>query len=225
MDNRKQKLRTVPTFIRPMLCKSVGELPTGTEWVYEVKRGGKRTIAVKDHRRVKLFNEDGLRLECPEVEQTMREIPVDSAVIDGEIISVIARGDGRGEESDAPRLYAWDLLYLNGRDLRSQPVERRKQQLCTMTMDSALLFSPLLDCGPEELLEEVKRLSLEGVVAKRKGSVYESGRCTGTWLKVHAAGRVTAEDSQRSGAVKKLRPERAIVRAAHHHTENSRSLS
>ncbi len=198
MDNKKRRVGTVPTFIRPMLCKAVGELPRGHEWVYEVKRGGKRTIAVKDHRRVKLFHENGLRLECPEVEQTVREIPVDSAVIDGEIISLNARAapdPGHEEESDPPRLYAWDLLHLNGRDLTSQPVERRKQQLCTMTMDSALLFSPSLDCGPEELLEEVKRLSLEGVVAKRKGSTYEPGRCTGTWVKVHAAGRIIAGDS------------------------------
>ena len=190
MDKRKGKVRKVPTFIRPMLCKSVGELPAGHEWVYEVKRGGKRTIAVKDNRRVKLFREDGQRVECPPVEETVRAIPAESAVIDGEIISLDPRAAtyDASDGEELAQLFAWDLLHLNGRDLTAEPVERRKRQLCTVALDSALLFSPSLDCAPQQLLEAVKRLSLEGVVAKRKGSVYEPGRCTGTWVKVQVAG-------------------------------------
>jgi bifunctional non-homologous end joining protein LigD len=180
MDKTKGKVRTAPTFIRPMLCKSVRELPTGHEWVYEVKRGGRRTIAVKDHRRVKLFREDGQRLE----------IPVESVVIDGEIISLNPGTTTyeADETEELPQLYAWDLLHLNGKDLTSEPVEKRKRRLCTVLLDSGLLFSPSLDCAPQPLLDEVKRLSLEGVMAKRRGSLYEAGRCTGTWVKVQTAG-------------------------------------
>src|SRR5687767_10131948 len=64
----QRRIRTVPGFIAPMLSKTVAELPGGDDWIYEVKRGGKRAIAVKDGRRVKLYRENGQRLECPAVE-------------------------------------------------------------------------------------------------------------------------------------------------------------
>ena len=186
MDNPKANTKKTPAFVRPMLCKTAAELPTGDEWVYEVKRGGKRIIAVKDGRHVKLFGENGQRLECPSVEQTLRHAPFEQAVIDGEIISLDseARHPRRQESGHEPalQLFAWDLLHLNGHDLTAEPVERRKRRLCTLTMDSDVLFSPSLECQPDQLLEEVLRLSLEGVVAKRKGSVYEPGRCTESWV-------------------------------------------
>src|SRR5688572_33455642 len=87
----KAKAKKIPGFIRPMLCKKVAKLPTGGEWVYEVKRGGQRTIAVKDGRRVKLFGEDGQRFDCPPIEETLRQVPFERAVIDGEIISLDAQ--------------------------------------------------------------------------------------------------------------------------------------
>jgi len=190
MDNAKPKTRKTPAFVRPMLCKTAAELPTGDEWVYEVKRGGKRIIAVKDGRHVKLFGENGQRLECPSVEQTLRHAPFEQAVIDGEIICLDSEsGHPRRQESahePALQLFAWDLLQLNGHDLTAEPVERRKRRLCTLTMDSDVLFSPSLECQPDQLLEEVLRLSLEGVVAKRKGSVYEPGRCTESWVTLRA---------------------------------------
>jgi len=181
----KAKAKKIPGIIRPMLCKKVAKLPTGSEWVYEVKRGGKRTIAVKDGRCVKLFGEDGRRLDCPSIEETLRRVPFERAVIDGEIISLDADskpGANKTKQDATLQLFAWDLLHLNGHDLTTEPVERRKRRLCTLTMDSNVLFSPSLECEPEQLLEEVGRLSLEGVVAKRKGSTYESGKCTGSWI-------------------------------------------
>jgi bifunctional non-homologous end joining protein LigD len=183
------KIRKVPGFVRPMRSKTVAELPTGNEWVYEVKRGGKRTIAVKDGRCVKLFGEDGQPLNCPSVEEMLRRAPFQRAVIDGEIISVAGQPSDSGENNRNDRtlqLFAWDLLHLNGQDLTAEPVERRKGRLCTMTMDSNVLFSPSLQCEPTQLLEEVGRLSLEGVVAKRKGSTYEPGKCSGSWITLRA---------------------------------------
>jgi bifunctional non-homologous end joining protein LigD len=186
MEKPNAKNRKTPAFVRPMLCKTAAELPTGDEWVYEVKRGGKRIIAVKDGRHVKLFGENGQRLDCPAVEQTLRHAPFEKAVIDGELISLGDHVNHSRQHEAAPdaalQLFAWDLLHLNGHDLTAEPVERRKRRLCTLTMDSDVLFSPSLECQPDQLLEEVLRLSLEGVVAKRKGSVYEPGRCTDSWV-------------------------------------------
>jgi bifunctional non-homologous end joining protein LigD len=180
-----------------MVSRTVAKLPTGGEWVYEVKRGGKRTIAVKDGRRVKLYDEHGHRLECPSVEEKLRHVPLETAVIDGEIISVRRESSDRGPESDDSQLqlFAWDLLHLNGKDMTTQPVEQRKRRLCTLTLDSDVLFSPSLECEPAQLLEEVGRLSLEGVVAKRKGSIYESGKCTGSWMRLPVQSTVAARKS------------------------------
>jgi len=186
-----------------MMCKSVKELPRGNEWLYEVKRGGQRSIAVKDGRQVKLFTEDGERMDYPEIEQTIRQVHPESAVVDGEIIALNAEGKQCcPHEADCEfQLYAWDLLHLNGRDLLDQPIERRKAQLCTATLDSDLLFSPSLSCEPDQLVEAVNRLSLEGVLAKQKGSIYEPGQCTGAWLKL----RVTKPDRSSRASRRQMR--------------------
>jgi len=160
-----------------MRSRPIAELPAGEDWVYEVKRGGKRTIAVKNDRNVKLYREDGERLECPLIEEVLRRVPARAAVIDGEIIYVIPKPGDR-----QMRFFAWDLLHFNGHDMTLQPLEERKHRLCTLTLDGDMLFSPSLGCEPTQLVAEVSRLSLDGVVAKRKGSIYEPGKCTGSWL-------------------------------------------
>ncbi len=176
------KGRTKPGFIRPMLCKTVAELPGGNEWIYEVKWGGQRTIVVKEGSRVRVFAEDGNPLDYPEIDETVREVSPESAVIDGEIIGLTRDGQRCEPRPDCHlKLYAFDLMHINGRDLTGEPIERRKSKLCTATMDSELLFGPSLDCEPGPLVEEVRRLSLNGVVAKRKGSFYEAGKCSGAW--------------------------------------------
>ena len=174
--------KTKPGFIRPMLCKTVEELPRGNEWAYEVKWGGQRTIVVKEGSQVWVFAENGNRLNYPEIEETVREVSQQSAVIDGEIIGLTRDGQRCEPQPDCHlKLYAFDLMHINGRDLTGEPIERRKSKLCTATIDSDLLFNPSLECEPEQLVEEVRRLSLQGVVAKRKGSPYEPGKCSGAW--------------------------------------------
>jgi len=176
------KGKTKPGFIRPMLCRAVAELPTGNEWIYEVKWGGQRTIVVKEGSQVRVFAGNGRRLDYPDIEKTVREVSPESAVIDGEIIGLTRDGRRCDPHPDCHlKLYAFDLMHINGRDLTAQPIEQRKGKLCTATIDSDLLFSPSLDCEPGQLVEEVRRLSLQGVVAKRKGSLYEPGECSGAW--------------------------------------------
>jgi len=183
-----------PAFVAPMQSKTIAELPAGDDWVYEVRRGGKRTIAVKNGGRVKLYREDGEPLECPLVAEVLRHVPARAAVIDGEIIYLIPeRGDRQ------LRFFAWDLLHLNGHDMTMRSLEERKYRLCTLTLDSDVLFSPSLGCEPVQLVEEVSRLSLDGVVAKRKGSIYEPGKCTDSWLSLPLKRRVN-ESARRSEA-------------------------
>ena len=191
VGTRRSAARTAPAFVAPMQSKTIAELPAGGDWVYEVKRGGKRTIAVKNGGRVKLYREDGEPLECPLIADVLRHVPAKAAVIDGEIIYLIpARGDRQ------LRFFAWDLLHLNGHDMTMRSLEERKHRLCTLTLDSDVLFSPSLGCEPVQLVEEVARLSLDGVVAKRKGSIYEPGKCTGSWLSL-PLNRGTNQSAQR----------------------------
>jgi len=179
-----------------MLSKPVSTLPEGDDWFYEVKQDGCRALAVKDGEKVTLFSHDARPLDYPEAEDAVRRLKTGSAVIDCDMIALNSEGKPCFEGLDTSRrscmirLYAIDLLHLDGRDLMDEPIERRKERLCTITLASALLFSPCLNCEPEMLIEQVAHLSLEGVVAKRKGSTYEPGKCSGAWMNM----RVTRKE-------------------------------
>jgi bifunctional non-homologous end joining protein LigD len=192
MGKRIQTTR--PRFIPPMLCAAVRKLPPRDGWFYEVKRKGCRTIAVKEGSNVTLFSRDGQTLQCREACETVRRLNVKSAVIDGELVAVGHNCNPQPWPATgrpfAVRLYAFDLLHLNSRDVMTEPVERRKERLCAIALDSQLLFSLPLDCDPASLIEEVRYLSFDGIIAKRKGSAYEPGKRTGTWLKMHVTPRL-----------------------------------
>lgn len=179
-----------PAFVPPMLCKDVKKLPASGEWLYEVKRDGCRAIAIKDGTKVKLLSRTGKPLDYPEADQALKNLPARRVVIDCEVVAVDAEnppgssGSSRANRSVNLRLYAFDLLHVNGKDVTGEPIEKRKERLCSLTIDSSVLFCPSLECDPEMLIEEVKRLALEAVIAKRKGSTYEPGACNGAWVQL-----------------------------------------
>src|SRR5688572_9405511 len=178
-----------PAFVEPMLCKDVKELPGPGEWLYEVKRDGCRAIAIKDGAKVSLLSRKGKLLDCPQAGQALKQLSANRVVIDCEIVALDDGGPafdaaGKAKPNANLRLYAFDLLHVNGRDVTGEPIEKRKERLCSLTLDSAILFCPSLHCEPELLIEEVKRLALEAVIAKRKGSSYEPGACSGAWVQL-----------------------------------------
>jgi bifunctional non-homologous end joining protein LigD len=179
-----------PEFVPPMLCKNVRELPAPGDWLYEVKRNGCRVIAIKDGARISLLSRNGKLLDYPEAGQALRHLPVKRVVIDCEVVAINGHGvqqsNGPGHPNGKAnlRLYAFDLLHVNGRDVTGEPIEKRKERLCSLTLDSPILFCPSLECEPEFLIEEVKRLALEAVIAKKKGSTYEPGACNGAWVQL-----------------------------------------
>ena len=190
--------RVRPRFIAPMLCTRAPVVPHQQDWFYEVKRDGRRALAVKDHRKVTLYSSNGDKVDCPPALDAVRKLNAGRVVIDCEIIALAQEGKGGPETGSKPgecavRLYAFDLLHLNGRDLTGAPIEYRKHRLCTLTLDTSLLFSPSLDCEPDMLVEEVARLGLPGIIAKRRGSVYQSGKNDGSWV----TRRVKASESLR----------------------------
>ena len=120
-----------------------------------------------------LYSPNGDEVDCPPDLDAVRKLNAGRVVIDCEIIALAQEGRGGPSTGSKPgecavQLYAFDLLHLNGRDLTGEPIEYRKDRLCTLTLDTSLLFSPSLDCEPDMLVEEVARLGLPGIIAKRR---------------------------------------------------------
>jgi bifunctional non-homologous end joining protein LigD len=184
----------MPSPYKPMLPTLSREMFQRDDWLYEPKLDGYRVLAFVDRGRVHLHSRGGQAYEAryPNIARTLAMQPVDRAVFDGEVVAV--GSDGRisfqrlqnqaGDASTTLRYVIFDLLYLDGFDLRSTPLMDRK----------ALLHAVLapLD-GIEEvggfddgtgLLAAAQQQGLEGVVAKRRDSVYEAGTRVRTWLKV-----------------------------------------
>lgn len=192
----------MPSRIEPMLAQLSREVPRGEGWLYEIKWDGVRAVA---------FLESGVRFagrkgnditaQYPELAAVREQIGARSAVLDGEIAVLDEKGRPSFERIQ-PRImasgtsaiaalartrpavyFAFDLLYLDGRDLRGLALSERKRRLRSITTESAFLrLSESFDDG-EALLEAARRQGLEGIVAKRAASFYESRR-SAEWVKV-----------------------------------------
>jgi bifunctional non-homologous end joining protein LigD len=186
-----------PRFIPPMKPKLLEEPPAGGDWIYELKFDGIRLIAVKNGEKVDLISRNGNELAArfPEVADAVRALPIGDCVIDGEVVALDEKGGSSFQLLQAREMegrqspiyyYVFDLLQATGRNLTSLPLERRKALLSALCEDAAdsIRFSGEIDGDPTALLREVKRLGLEGVIGKQRGSVYEPDRRSGVWIKL-----------------------------------------
>ncbi len=177
-----------------MAALRVDRLPEGAEWLYEVKLDGYRALVLKDGPHVRLVsrNDKDLSVDFPHVVSAAARIQARTALIDGEIVAVDPQGIPRFQmlqhRSTTARssvlFYGFDLLHLNGEDLTGQTLDRRRSRLQHLLAGSALLFSESLEGTADEILAAARALGVEGVVAKRRDSVYEAGRRTGAWRKL-----------------------------------------
>ena len=186
----------VPAFVEPMKALLVDGLPSGN-WLYEVKFDGFRALASKSGDEIFLFsrNNKDFSQRFPEVVTWVSELEADGILLDGEIVALDKEGRSSfqalqayqmGEEKPPIFYYVFDLLFREGADLRSHPLGERKALLKKIPHRSpvGIRFSPSLEGEPDALVMEVRKLGLEGLLAKRKDSVYETGRRSGAWLKV-----------------------------------------
>jgi bifunctional non-homologous end joining protein LigD len=125
----------------------------------------------------------------PSVVAALSAVRAASAIIDGEIVAVDASGRPNFQALQNARtatvvFYAFDLLHLNGRDLTAAPIEQRRADLQRVIAGTRLLLSETLPGTPAEIERAIRRLGLEGVVAKRRGSTYVPGTRSQHWLKV-----------------------------------------
>jgi bifunctional non-homologous end joining protein LigD len=181
-------------FVEPMKASLVSELPQG-DWLYEIKLDGIRAIALKQGREVRLIsrNEKNLESAFPEIVADIRELNVKDAIIDGEVVALDKNGrssfqllQSRGTGArPAIYYYAFDLLRLNGESLQPRPLTTRKAELEKLLKDlkGAIRYSSSLEGDAAELVKQASRLGLEGLVAKRKDSMYEPGKRSGAWVK------------------------------------------
>ena len=183
-------------FIEPMLLLRTDALPNDAgDWEYQLKLDGYRAIAFKTRGRVHLRsrNDNDFSIRYPAIVQGFAKLP-DETVIDGEVIALDE--DGRPSfsvlqnygSSKAPVVYfVFDLMMLAGQNVMNQPLTERRQLLERKVLSR--LTDPVRYAGPlaatlPVLIESVKTQGLEGLVAKRLDSRYESGLRTGAWQKM-----------------------------------------
>jgi bifunctional non-homologous end joining protein LigD len=193
----------MPGFVRPQLARSGDKPPRGGEWLHEIKIDGYRLQLHIDRGDVRAFTRRGKDWteRFPELARAASGLPVDSAVIDGEV-SVIAMGGVpsfaalqqrlSGERPGRLAYYAFDLLHLNGRDLRDCALADRKSALRQL-LDAAgnpepFLFSRHFEAEGARVFDHACRFALEGIVSKKRDAPYRSGRQR-TWRKTKCVAR------------------------------------
>jgi bifunctional non-homologous end joining protein LigD len=179
-------------FIRPCLPSSAERPPNGTGWIHEIKHDGYRLMVRRDGAGVRLLTRNGhdWSPRFPLIFATASELRVRSCLIDGEAVCCDDNGLAvfkrlrRQHDARAVFLYAFDLLELDGVDLRREPIETRKATLASVLRGSGAglrLNEHFLHAG-DVVFRHACRMGLEGIVSKRLGSRYVSGR-TKDWLK------------------------------------------
>ncbi len=185
--------RSEMKFVEPMLAKAVPELPEGAEWQYEIKLDGYRALAIRDKGTVRLLSRRNnlLNDKFPLIAEALKQLE-DGLIVDGEIVALDAEGrpsfnllQHRKENAQAVVFYLFDLLAFRGRDLRELPLQQRRELLDEVFASAHELLrkSAVLDAVPKDLIPAVKSQGLEGIIAKRSGSRYESGERSGNWVK------------------------------------------
>jgi bifunctional non-homologous end joining protein LigD len=180
-------------FIQPCLPTASDRPRTGPEWVHEIKQDGYRLMARRVGERVRLFTRRGYDWSdrYPRIVRAMGALKATSALIDGEAVWCGPDGAADFDElhsrahDDQVFMYAFDLLELNGEDLRARPLEERKAALAKLIARASdgLQLSEHLNGDGKEIFEHVCRMGLEGIVSKRRDSPYVSG-CAKYWIKV-----------------------------------------
>src|SRR5262245_45033179 len=159
----------MPEWLEPMAATLTQERFTGPEWTFERKYDGIRLIVFKRGADVQLFSRNHLPQDLPHIAAAIGELPPGELILDGEL-----SWDGR-------ELHAFDLLWIDGRDLRALPLEARRAELAALPLAQPLERAQILDDA--EPWERARRERWEGVIAKRRDSPYEHRRSK-LWLKM-----------------------------------------
>jgi bifunctional non-homologous end joining protein LigD len=169
-------------FIEPCLPSPADRPPSGPDWVHEIKHDGYRLMARRDS--------VGIASRYPLIVEAVDRLKVRSFLIDGEAVACDENGLAvfkrlrRKPSGEHVFLYPFDLLELDGQDLRREPLETRKATLASLLRGSlpGLRLNEHLAHDGESVFRHACKMGLEGIVSKRLGSRYRSGRSK-DWLK------------------------------------------
>ena len=195
------KKAPMPSEIEPCLAQLVENVPKGEQWLHEIKWDGYRLVAFVKRGKVLLKTRNGHDWtdRFPGIATALAELPVETAIVDGEAVvedekgmssfSALQQALSERQAADKAIFYAFDMLYLDGYDLRGLPLAARKDTLIELVPpggDGALRLSEHIEANGEAMMRSACQLGLEGVISKKREAPYRSGR-TGDWLKIKCA--------------------------------------
>ncbi|MGZ8401539.1 MAG: DNA ligase D [Methyloceanibacter sp.] len=172
-------------------------MPTGRNWLHEVKYDGYRIEARKAGDDITLFSRSGLdwTVRFPAIAEALLSLPTENALIDGEVAFVLPSGitdfKSLQEHIDTPnpaiRYFVFDLLSLDGKDWRKQPLKERRERLAKLMaakgVSDFLIYADYVEGSGQEFFAQACAAGLEGIVSKRADRPYISGRGK-DWLKI-----------------------------------------
>jgi len=197
----------MPLTLAPMMAVPGTEVPVGPEWLYEVKWDGVRAMCFKEGTKVRILSrkETAIEHQYPELVNALATaLTAETAILDGEIVSLDESGvpsfqllqnrigatpmaTQRYAQAQPVSYYAFDLLYLDGFDLRKAALLDRRQLLASVLNPNEIVRRSEHFTGKGlELLQAVREKGLEGIVAKSANSIYESRR-SANWIKIKVA--------------------------------------
>ncbi len=190
----KAGVKKLPAFIEPQLATLTDALPQGEDWLHEVKFDGYRVLAYIEDGKARMLTRNGLDWtgKFGDLPAMLARLPVRNAILDGELVSlnedhVSNFADLKNALSDPGSplsYYVFDLLYLDGNDLRKLPLIERKEKLQPLLEKRKLerIFYSEHFTGEAKFLTKACTMHLEGVISKRADAPYHSGRGK-SWLK------------------------------------------
>jgi bifunctional non-homologous end joining protein LigD len=180
--------------LRPMLAKSADAAFDDPEWIFELKLDGYRALAFVDRQSARLTSRRGtdLSADYPVIIEDLLRMRVD-AVLDGEIVVIDQAGIPRFELLQNYKTarqghlvyYVFDILFLNGRDVRAQPLSERKEILqFILNASDTVRYADHVSGAGIQFFDLVKKMGLEGIIAKKKSGLYLNGKRVDHWLKI-----------------------------------------
>src|ERR1700741_3950820 len=190
--------KTFPEFVPPMMAESAKAPFDSPDFIFEIKLDGYRAITVFDATGLPhLWSRNGLLLEqkFPAIAKAVSKLKLRSTVLDGEVVAVDEDGIPRFQllqrfqkQPTAPTLYyVFDVLWSDGADITGKPVlERRALLEHIIKPVSGIQLGSYVQNEGKALFQLVKEKGMEGIIAKRKDSIYRPGKRTSDWLKIKA---------------------------------------
>src|SRR6516164_4954199 len=184
----------MPRKVKPMLATPVDRPFDRPGWLFEIKWDGWRVLAEIEDGRVNIYSRASLSFNerFPTLVESLQSFRHD-ALLDGEVVVVDPQGQPNLQllqhYSKDPQgqlvYYVFDLLYLDGEDLRGRPLWRRKEMLKPLLRGQThVLYCDHIEEKGKAFFEEVRKRGLEGMVGKRAASLYQAGRRGPNWLKI-----------------------------------------